>query len=89
MEGLANANLRVLEGCKNLPESGVRISYSSALTHRKRGLDFGLGGLSALLNDSVRVWLGRCPGSFEARERAGPPFLSVLEFRGALNPLKR
>ena len=66
------------DGRKKLTESGVRISYSSALTHRKRGLDFALEGLLALFNDSVRVGFGRCPGTLGATERAGPPFLSVL-----------
>ena len=52
------------EGRKVLKESGVRISYSSALTHRKRGLDFAVGGLFALSIDSVRGWLRRCLGPF-------------------------
>ena len=51
-------------GRKVLKESGVRISYSSALTHRKRGLDSAMGGLFALSIDSVRGWFGRCLNPF-------------------------
>ena len=51
-------------GCKVLKESAVRISYSSALTHRKRGLDSALGGLFALSIDLVRLGFGRCLNPF-------------------------
>jgi hypothetical protein len=50
--GMANAISRVFGDCKELQESRVRISDSSALTHRKRGLDFGSGGSLVLLTDS-------------------------------------
>jgi hypothetical protein len=54
--------LLVFFGGRNpLHESGVRISSSSALTLRKRSLDFEPEGLFALSIDSVRGGLGVLP----------------------------